>query len=146
MLKQEIARLESNKGVKGTLATGKQVQEAASDELIRLRGENGRLKNQVKCFEIEVQNKKEKIEKMLLNRVSEGDDPRIAQCQASLQQMDEQLRSLTRENMRLQQNSMPTKTGRDETERMLKEITHQNAILRRKLDDAQEKIRALEKK
>jgi hypothetical protein len=60
--------------------------------------------------------------------------------------MDEQLRSLTRENMRLQQNSMPTKTGRDETERMLKEITQQNAILRRKLDDAQEKIRALEKK
>lgn len=41
---------------------------------------------------------------------------------------------------------MPTKTGRDETEKMLKEITQQNAALRRKLDDALEKIRALEKK
>jgi len=41
---------------------------------------------------------------------------------------------------------MPTKTGRDETEKMLKEITSQNAVLRRKLDDALEKIRALEKK
>jgi hypothetical protein len=56
----------------------------ASDELIRLRGENGRLKNQVKCFEIEVQNKKEKIEKMLLNGINEGDDPRVVQFQAQL--------------------------------------------------------------
>ena len=60
--------------------------------------------------------------------------------------MEEQLRSLTRENLRLQQNTMPTKTGRDETEKMLKDITQQNAVLRRKLDDALEKIRALEKK
>ena len=81
MLKQEIARLEQNKGVKGTLSTGQKVQEAPSDELIRLRGENGRLKNQVKCFEIEIQNKKEKIEKMLLNGINEGDDPRLVQFQ-----------------------------------------------------------------
>ncbi len=81
MLKQEIARLEQNKGVKGTLSTGQKLQEAPSDELIRLRGENGRLKNQVKCFEIEIQNKKQKIEKMLLNGINEGDDPRLVQFQ-----------------------------------------------------------------
>lgn len=89
MLKQEIARLEQNKGVKGTLSTGQKVQEAPSDELIRLRGENGRLKNQVKCFEIEIQNKKEKIEKMLLNGINEGDDPRLVQFQQQLQSMEE---------------------------------------------------------
>lgn len=38
------------------------------------------------------------------------------------------------------------KTGRDETEKMLKEITQQNAVLRRKLDDASEKIKAMQKK
>ena len=49
--------------------------------------------------------------------------------------------------MRLQQNTAaPNRTGRDDTEKMLKEITQQNAVLRRKLDDATEKIRALEKK
>ena len=79
MLKQEIARLEQNKGVKGTLSTGQKIQEPPTEELIRLRGENGRLKNQVKCFEIEVQNKKEKIEKMLLNGINEEDDPRVTQ-------------------------------------------------------------------
>jgi hypothetical protein len=42
-----------------------------------LRGENGRLRNQVKCFEIEVQNKKEKIEKMMLNGISDGEDQKV---------------------------------------------------------------------
>ena len=41
------------------------------------------------------------------------------------------------ENARLQMGTAPSnKTGRDETEKMLKEITQQNAVLRRKLDDA----------
>ncbi len=78
MLKHEIQRLEQIKSVKSTLNSGKQItQETPSDELIKLRGENGRLKNQVKCSEIEIQQKKEKIEKLLLNGLSDGEDPRI---------------------------------------------------------------------
>ena len=51
------------------------------------------------------------------------------------------------ENARLQMGTAPSnKTGRDETEKMLKEITQQNAVLRRKLDDASEKIKAMQKK
>jgi hypothetical protein len=57
MLKSEISRLESSKGVKSSLHSGKAtlapLHESATDELIKLRGENGRLKNQVKCSEIE---------------------------------------------------------------------------------------------
>jgi hypothetical protein len=45
MLKSEIQRLEAMKGVKSTLQTGKAVQESVNEELIKLRGENGRLKN-----------------------------------------------------------------------------------------------------
>jgi hypothetical protein len=55
MLKQEINRLESIKHTKSTLNSGKSAQqESVSDELIKLRGENGRLRNQVKCSEIEI--------------------------------------------------------------------------------------------
>lgn len=80
MLKSEIARLESAKGVKSSLQTSKaQPMEAPSDELIKLRGENGRLKNQVKCAEIEILQKKEKIEKMLLQGMDGGPDPRMQQ-------------------------------------------------------------------
>jgi len=32
-----------------------------TDELTKLRGENGRLKNQVKCCEIEIEQKEERI-------------------------------------------------------------------------------------
>jgi hypothetical protein len=61
--------------------------------------------------------------------------------------MDEQLRTLARENQRLSQGAaVPTKTGRDDNEKMLKDITQQNAALRRKLDDALQKVAALEKK
>jgi hypothetical protein len=60
--------------------------------------------------------------------------------------MDEQLMNLAKENQRLSQGIAPTKTGRDETEKMMKEITLQNAGLRRKLDDALQKIAMLEKK
>lgn len=56
------------------------------------------------------------------------------------------MRHLAQENKRLSQGVVPAKTGRDETERMLKDITQQNAMLRRKLDDAMVKIGALEKK
>lgn len=38
--------------------------------------------------------------------------------------MDEQLRTLARENQRLSQGAaVPTKTGRDDNEKMLKDIT-----------------------
>jgi hypothetical protein len=55
MLKDEIKRIENVKGVKGALQTGHKMEvRPVDDELIKLRGENGRLRNQVKCFEIEV--------------------------------------------------------------------------------------------
>lgn len=56
MLKDEVRRLEQLKGVKSSLQGGKGVplQQNSTDELIKLRGENGRLKNQVKCGEIEL--------------------------------------------------------------------------------------------
>ena len=54
------------------MQTGKAVQESVTDELIKLRGENGRLRNQVKCGEIEIMQKKEKIEKLLMSGLSDG--------------------------------------------------------------------------
>lgn len=83
---------------------------------------------------------------MLLQGIS-GEDPRLGELQNQLELMDEQLRTLAKENQRLSQGIPQAKTtGRDETEKMMKEITLQNAGLRRKLDDALQKIAVLEKK
>ena len=55
MLKQEISRLESTKGIKSQINAAKLSGSTAdTEELIKLRGENGRLKNSVKCGEIEI--------------------------------------------------------------------------------------------
>lgn len=84
MLKQEIARLENSKGVKSSLSGGAGRKlppgQQDSEELIKLRGENGRLRNQVKVSEIEINQKNEKIEKLLLQGMDAqgGEDPRIA--------------------------------------------------------------------
>lgn len=56
MLKSEVARLEQLKQVKSTLNSGMRLKPLTeTDEATRLRGENGRLKNQVKCNEIELE-------------------------------------------------------------------------------------------
>ena len=62
MLKSEVTRLEQVKNVKSTLNSGMRLKPLAeTDELTRLRGENGRLINQVKCLEIELEQKEERI-------------------------------------------------------------------------------------
>jgi len=62
MLKAEVARLEQLKQVKSTLNSGMRLQPLGqTDELTKLRGENGRLTNQVKCMAIELEQKDEKI-------------------------------------------------------------------------------------
>ncbi len=55
MLKAEVARLEQLKQVKSTLNSGMRLKPLSeTDEATKLHGENGRLKNQVKCLEIEL--------------------------------------------------------------------------------------------
>ena len=56
MLKDEVSRLEKSKNVRGTLQTGSKIGGGApaTDEIVSLRGENGRLRNSVKCAEIEI--------------------------------------------------------------------------------------------
>jgi hypothetical protein len=60
MLKSEIKRMESAKGVKSQLTGGGTASVAGSQQsqvsdIAKLKAENGRLKNQVKCLEIEVE-------------------------------------------------------------------------------------------
>ena len=62
MLKDEVKRIESQKNVKGSLITGSKM--ATTDEVISLRGENGRLRNQVKCQEVDLAMTKEKLQQL----------------------------------------------------------------------------------
>jgi DNA repair ATPase RecN len=61
MLKQEIARLENVKGVKSALKTVAPVVKDNTTEMVKLKRDVTNLTNQVKCYEIEIEQKNEKI-------------------------------------------------------------------------------------
>ena len=63
-----------------------------TDELTRLRGENGRLKNQVKCLQIDVEQRQDKINHLVNNVVGNPDVKKEAEAKnAELEQMVNQL-------------------------------------------------------
>ena len=72
MLKSEIKRLESAKGVKSQLSGS--VTATDNNESVKLRSENARLKNSVKCLEIEVEQKEDKIKTLLTNCIGAPDE------------------------------------------------------------------------
>ncbi len=71
MLKDEVQRLSAGKGAKGVLQPGAGKM-ATTDEVIALRGENGRLRNQNKCFEMELAQQKEKLEKFQMELIGQA--------------------------------------------------------------------------
>jgi len=147
MLKEEIKRLESVKNVKSTLATGAKAKPLdRSDELFQLRGENGRLKNDVKCMEIELEKMDEQVRNLMSGCLGAPDE-RLEEKELRIAELEDQLEELEKENFRLtQEGGKGFKKAGGSEESMLKDITKQNALLRRKLDDAIQKISLLEKK
>ena len=57
MLKQEIARLENMKGVKSNLKSDNAANHEALSEMKKLKRDTANLGNQVKCLEIELEQK-----------------------------------------------------------------------------------------
>ena len=101
MLKAEVARLEQVKQVKSTIHSGMRLKPLAeTDELTKLRGENGRLKNQVKCFEIELEQKEEKIQLLMRDCVGAPDE-RFEEKETRIAELEDRVESLEKENFRL---------------------------------------------
>ena len=102
MLKSEVASLEQLKQVKSTLNSGMRLKPLnETDELTKLRGENGRLKNQVKCCEIEIEQKEEKIQLLMRDCVGAPDE-RFEEKETRIAELEERIESLEKENFRLQ--------------------------------------------
>lgn len=94
MLKQELQRLEQVKNVKSTLHSGMRLKPLnETDELTRLRGENGRLKNQVKCLQIDVEQRQDKINH-LTNNVIGTPDEKIEEAEAQNAELEQMVNQL----------------------------------------------------
>ena len=103
------------------------------------------MKNQVKCFEIEVEQKDEKI-KQLLTKCVGAPDESIEEKEVAIADLEDKVEVLERElhkaklEMRETGEKRFPKKSKDEQERIIQDLTKQNAMLRRKLDDAQVKV------
>ncbi|CDW71896.1 UNKNOWN [Stylonychia lemnae] len=160
MLKAEIKRIESAKGVKSQLSSGgisttssvKSQQQDTVPEFAKMKAENGRLKNQIKCLEIELEQKEDKIKNLLTNCVGAPDE-RFEEKELRIAELEDKVESLEKENFRIRQDMNQTKDGfgrgggqpgptrtKDESDKIIKELSKQNAMLRRKLDDALERL------
>ena len=149
MLKEEIKRLENVKNVKSTLQTGAKLKPLdRNDEIVQLRGENAMLKNSVKCQQIELEKKAEQVSN-LMNGCLGVPDERLEEKDLRIAELEDRLEELEHENFRLTQEGSKAfrqTAGNQDQDSMVKDITKQNALLRRKLDDALQKIAVLEKK
>lgn len=84
-----------------------------TDELTRLRGENGRLTNQVRCAEIELEQKEEKIQLLMRDCVGAPDE-RFEEKEMRIAELEEQIEALENKNFRMQQeNTTLTTTARN---------------------------------
>ena len=147
MLKQEIARLENVKGVKSQLKTD-QPSEAQIGEMHKMKRDLANTKNQVKCLEIELEQKNDKIQQLLTNCIGAPDerheekDSIIVDLEEKVEDLERKLFKANQELKEGGQKRFPKKS-KDEQERMIQDLTKSNAMLRRKLDDAQEKLAKL---
>ena len=105
MLKHEISRLEQVKSVKSTINSGVKLQPLTSkDELAKAKGEVGFLKNKVRCMEVELEQKEEKIQNLMSSCLGAPDE-RLEENELRIVELEEKLESLEKENFRIKEES-----------------------------------------
>jgi uncharacterized protein (DUF3084 family) len=67
---------------------------------VKLKAENARLKNQIKCLEIEVEQKDEKVKKLLTNCVGAPDE-QLEEKELRIAELEDKVEQLERENFRV---------------------------------------------
>jgi hypothetical protein len=143
MLKQEVARLEQVKGVKSNLKQeNMQVQSQQHSEMTKLKRDVSMLGNQVKCYEIELEQKEAKIKQLMTNCIGAPDE-HAEEKEILIADLEEKVENLERKLFKVKQEAQDNgekrfpKKSKDEQEKIIQELTKSNALMRRKLDDAQ---------
>ena len=75
----------------------------------RLKAENGRLKNQIKCLEIEIEQKDDKVRKLMLNCVGAPDEA-AEERELRIAELEDRVEVLEQENFKMKQEMQQTKS------------------------------------
>lgn len=76
----------------------------------KLKAENGRLKNQIKCLEIEVEQKEDKIKTLMTNCIGAPDE-RLEEKELRIAELEERVEYLEKELFKARQEMTQTKEG-----------------------------------
>lgn len=69
-------------------------------EIAKLKAENGRLRNQIKCLEIEVEQKEDKVKKLLTNCIGAPDE-QIEEKELRIAELEDKVEQLEHENFKI---------------------------------------------
>ena len=107
MLKQEIARLENLKGVKSQLKSEDVANHQHITEMQKLKRELTNLKNEVKCQEIEIEQKNDKINQLMTNCIGAPDE-RLEEKDLLIAELEEKSEKLERQLFKTKQEMRET--------------------------------------
>lgn len=137
------------KGIKSNLKSDAAPNHEHISEMKKLKRDTQNLGNQVKCLEIELEQKEQKIKQLMLNCVGAPDEAQ-EEKELRIAELEEKNENLERALFKANQDALDNgekrfpKKSKDEQEKIIQELTKSNAMLRRKLDDAQQKVTKLE--
>ena len=143
LLREENKRLKSGKGQKASTKTTDSKQSEEDQETIyNLKNDNAKLKSDIIVLKADASKKEAKINELLKNCIGAPDEI-LEEKEAIINDLEEQVDKLMRENFLLKNNKTDqfTRKSQTESEQIIKDLSQQNAKLRMKVADLTEKIK-----
>ncbi|CAI2368600.1 unnamed protein product [Moneuplotes crassus] len=141
-LRNENARLQSKKGGKAVASTSS--SDEAYEVIYQLKQENSQVKNELSVAKADLQNKEERVKELTMNCIGAPDEI-LEEKENMIMDLEEKVEMLERENFVLK-NEKPDHTRRapqTENDKIITDLSQQNARLRLKISELNEKIEEL---
>ena len=135
MLRSEVTKLKSGKGAKAASSKTKSLESNNEDLIYSLKNENAILKNNIIVLQAQSEKKEAKISELMKNCIGAPSEE-IEERDTYIYELEQKVEELTR-----QTQEKFTRKSQTESEKIIKDLSQQNAKLRLKVSDLSEKLR-----
>lgn len=146
-LRVENQSLKSGKGAKMSTTTtaAKATSDDNLDRLYTIQNENAKLKNELIVLKSDLKKKENQVNELMMNCVGAPDEA-LEEKENYIMDLEDRVEQLERENFVIKNKNPESMTGRNNTEsdKIIKDLSAQNAKMRLKIADLSEKVRDLE--
>lgn len=135
MLRSEVTKLKSGKGAKAASSKTKSLESNNEELIYSLKNENAILKNNIIVLQAQSEKKEAKINELMKNCIGAPSEE-IEERDTYIYELEQKVEELTR-----QTQEKFTRKSQTESEKIIKDLSQQNAKLRLKVSDLSEKLR-----